>query len=57
MGFDYGFKLFLLFFLTGDLKPGDEAKITGPVGKEMLMPKDPNATIIMVCHININGLK
>jgi len=30
------------------LKPGDEAKITGPVGKEMLMPKDPNATIIMV---------
>ena len=48
MGFDYGFKLFLLFFLTGDLKPGDEAKITGPVGKEMLMPKDPNATIIMV---------
>jgi hypothetical protein len=23
-------------------------KITGPVGKEMLMPKDPNATIIMV---------
>ncbi|KAG7535830.1 Ferredoxin-NADP reductase (FNR) nucleotide-binding domain [Arabidopsis thaliana x Arabidopsis arenosa] len=31
-----------------DLKPGDEAKITGPVGKEMLMPKDPNATIIML---------
>ena len=23
-------------------------KITGPVGKEMLMPNDPNATIIMV---------
>ncbi|KAH0900378.1 hypothetical protein HID58_049946 [Brassica napus] len=31
-----------------DLKPGDEAKITGPVGKEMLMPKDPNATTIML---------
>lgn len=31
-----------------DLKPGSEVKITGPVGKEMLMPKDPNATIIMV---------
>ncbi|KAF1873265.1 hypothetical protein Lal_00027303 [Lupinus albus] len=32
----------------GDLKPGNEVKITGPVGKEMLMPKDPNATIIML---------
>ncbi|EOX90844.1 Ferredoxin-NADP(+)-oxidoreductase 2 [Theobroma cacao] len=32
-----------------DMKPGSEVKITGPVGKEMLMPKDPNATIIMVC--------
>lgn len=32
----------------GDLKPGEEVAITGPVGKEMLMPKDPNATIIMV---------
>nr|GMD49157.1 ferredoxin--NADP reductase, leaf-type isozyme, chloroplastic [Ipomoea batatas] len=30
-----------------DLKPGDEVKITGPVGKEMLMPKDPNATVVM----------
>jgi hypothetical protein len=30
------------------LKPGAEVKITGPIGKEMLMPKDPNATIIMV---------
>lgn len=39
---------------SGDLKPGDEAKITGPVGKEMLMPKDPNATIIMVCHIMVS---
>lgn len=35
---------------SGDLKPGAEVKITGPVGKEMLMPKDPNATVIMV-HI------
>lgn len=34
--------------ISGDLKPGAEVKITGPVGKEMLMPKDPNATIIMV---------
>lgn len=33
---------------AGDLKPGAEVKLTGPVGKEMLMPKDPNATIIMV---------
>jgi ferredoxin--NADP+ reductase len=33
---------------AGDLKQGQEVKITGPVGKEMLMPKDPNATIIMV---------
>jgi len=33
---------------SGDLKPGAEVTITGPVGKEMLMPKDPNATIIMV---------
>lgn len=32
----------------GDLKPGSEVTITGPVGKEMLMPKDPNATVIMV---------
>ncbi|CAN6271102.1 unnamed protein product [Urochloa humidicola] len=31
-----------------DLKPGSPVKITGPVGKEMLMPKDPNATIIML---------
>lgn len=35
---------------SGDLKPGAEVKITGPVGKEMLIPKDPNATIIMVQH-------
>ncbi|ONK58267.1 uncharacterized protein A4U43_C09F10380 [Asparagus officinalis] len=38
-------------FCAGDMKPGAEVKITGPVGKEMLMPKDPNATIIM-----FNGL-
>ncbi|WOL09759.1 ferredoxin--NADP reductase, leaf isozyme, chloroplastic-like [Canna indica] len=31
-----------------DLKPGADVKMTGPVGKEMLMPKDPNATIIML---------
>ncbi|KAH7287784.1 hypothetical protein KP509_32G074200 [Ceratopteris richardii] len=31
-----------------DLKPGEEVSITGPVGKEMLMPTDPNATIIML---------
>ncbi|XP_020970285.1 uncharacterized protein LOC110268455 [Arachis ipaensis] len=31
-----------------DLKPGSEVTITGPVGKEMLMPKDPSASIIMV---------
>ncbi|KAH9552616.1 hypothetical protein CY35_09G075700 [Sphagnum magellanicum] len=31
-----------------DLKPGEEVAITGPVGKEMLMPTDPNATIIML---------
>ncbi|KAI3985977.1 hypothetical protein MKX01_039059 [Papaver californicum] len=30
-----------------DLQPGSDVKITGPVGKEMLMPIDPNATIIM----------
>ncbi|KAK8935994.1 hypothetical protein KSP39_PZI013326 [Platanthera zijinensis] len=31
-----------------DLRPGAEVKLTGPVGKEMLMPKDPNATVIML---------
>ncbi|KAI8541159.1 hypothetical protein RHMOL_Rhmol08G0039900 [Rhododendron molle] len=31
-----------------DLKPGNDVKITGPVGKEMLMPIDPTATVIMV---------
>eukprot|EP00178_Gracilaria_changii_P019046 TRINITY_DN55472_c0_g1_i1.p1 TRINITY_DN55472_c0_g1~~TRINITY_DN55472_c0_g1_i1.p1 ORF type:complete len:341 (-),score=63.33 TRINITY_DN55472_c0_g1_i1:3203-4225(-) len=31
-----------------DLKAGDEVKISGPVGTAMLMPEDPNATIIML---------
>lgn len=31
-----------------NIKPGDEVKITGPVGKEMLLPDDPNANIIML---------
>lgn len=31
-----------------DLKKGDPVKITGPVGKEMLLPSDPEANIIMM---------
>ncbi len=31
-----------------DLKPGDEVQLTGPVGKEFLLPEDPNANIIMI---------
>lgn len=31
-----------------NLKEGDDVKITGPVGKEMLLPEDPNANIIMM---------
>jgi len=31
-----------------NLQPGDEVKLTGPVGKEMLLPDDPTATIIMI---------
>lgn len=46
------FWLFVSFIFklsgAGDLKPGSPVSITGPVGKEMLMPKDENATIIMV---------
>lgn len=30
------------------LKPGDEVKVTGPTGKEMLLPDDENANIIML---------
>lgn len=29
------------------LKPGDEVQITGPVGKEMLLPPDEDANVIM----------
>jgi len=31
-----------------NLKPGEELKITGPVGKEMLLPEDPEANVIMM---------
>ncbi|XHX81116.1 MAG: ferredoxin--NADP reductase [Stenomitos frigidus ULC029] len=31
-----------------NLKPGDEIKISGPTGKEMLLPDDPDAKIIMM---------
>ena len=31
-----------------DVKPGDKVKITGPVGKEMLLPEDENANIVML---------
>lgn len=31
-----------------NLQPGDEVNITGPTGKEMLLPEDPNANIIMM---------
>ncbi len=31
-----------------DIKPGDKVKITGPVGKEMLLPEDEDANIIML---------
>ncbi len=31
-----------------NLKPGDDVQITGPTGKEMLLPEDPEATIIMM---------
>lgn len=30
------------------IEPGSEVKITGPVGKEMLLPDDPDATVIML---------
>ncbi len=31
-----------------DIKPGDKVKITGPVGKEMLLPDEENANIVML---------
>lgn len=31
-----------------NLEPGADVQITGPVGKEMLLPEDPNANIIMM---------
>jgi sulfite reductase alpha subunit-like flavoprotein len=43
--------------ISGDLKPADEVAITGPVGKEMLMPTDPNANIIMVMAVLIQSLE
>ncbi|MDJ0702349.1 MAG: ferredoxin--NADP(+) reductase [Leptolyngbyaceae cyanobacterium MO_188.B28] len=30
------------------MQVGDDVKITGPVGKEMLLPDDPNANVIML---------
>lgn len=30
------------------MEPGADVKITGPVGKEMLLPEDPNANVIML---------
>jgi ferredoxin--NADP+ reductase len=30
------------------MQPGTEVQITGPTGKEMLLPEDPNSTIIMM---------
>ncbi len=31
-----------------NLKPGDDIQITGPTGKEMLLPEDPAANVIMM---------
>ncbi|HEY9849670.1 MAG TPA: ferredoxin-NADP reductase [Leptolyngbyaceae cyanobacterium] len=31
-----------------NLQPGEEVKITGPTGKEMLLPNDPNINVIMM---------
>ena len=31
-----------------DIAPGSKVKITGPVGKEMLLPEDENANIVML---------
>jgi len=35
-------------FSVGNLQPGDEVKITGPVGTAMLLPDDPTSNIIML---------
>jgi ferredoxin--NADP+ reductase len=35
-----------------NLEPGSDVKITGPTGKEMLLPEDPNATVIMLGNWN-----
>ena len=31
-----------------DIKPGDKVKITGPVGKEMLLPEEEDSNIVML---------
>ncbi|PZD74606.1 Ferredoxin--NADP reductase [Acaryochloris thomasi RCC1774] len=31
-----------------NMEPGSDVKITGPVGKEMLLPDDPTANVIMI---------
>ena len=31
-----------------ELEPGTKVKITGPVGKEMLLPEDPDAKVVMM---------
>jgi ferredoxin--NADP+ reductase len=31
-----------------NIKPGDDVQITGPTGKEMLLPDDPEANVIMM---------
>jgi ferredoxin--NADP+ reductase len=31
-----------------NIKPGDDVQITGPTGKEMLLPDDPDAKVIMM---------
>jgi len=31
-----------------DIKPGDKVKITGPVGKEMLLPEEEDANVVML---------
>jgi len=33
-----------------DIKPGDKVKITGPVGKEMLLPDEEDANIVMLAN-------